>query len=158
MKKLLAVTAVCLCVSVALGGQPSNKLTFKSEGYSIAPLAEGQKGTMMFLPATDGFAPNVNIQVQGYENGIDAYAALSRQQFKDAGLKVLSERKVSNTTVVFEYSGQLGGRTLHWYARAVQKGASVYLVTATATDSQWANVALKLKACVDSFELLKSEQ
>ena len=46
--------------------QASDKLTFKAEGYSIAPLAEGQNGTNMFLPATDGFAPNVNIQIQAY--------------------------------------------------------------------------------------------
>ena len=66
--------------------------------------------------------------------------------------------EVSEAAVVWEYSGMLHGRRLHWYARAVQNQNRIYLVTATATASQWKSLSEKLKSCVDSFKIDNGEQ
>ena len=153
MRKAAMFTVVLwFAASLAQAGDSDGKLTFKEAGFSIAPLKEPALFLIMSLPASDGFAPNVNVNIQSYTEGIDAYMSLSKQQFKDAGIKVLSESKTNKSAVTFEYSGLLSGKPLHWYARAVQKGETIYLITATATEAQWAKVAAKLKACVDSFE------
>jgi len=125
MRKMAAFTAtVCLLTRCISAGEVPEKLRFKEAGFSIAPLEERSKGPvqvlMMFLPASEGFAPNVNVQIQPFADGVDAYASLSRAQFKNAGLKVLSEKKRDGASVTFEYGGSLQGKSLHWYARAVK--------------------------------------
>jgi hypothetical protein len=162
MRMVATFTVVLwLVASFTLAGDSAEKLTFKKAGFSIAPLDEPQKGPaqvlMIYLPASDGFAPNVNVQIQPYVDDMDAYVALSLTQFKDAGLKVLSESKANKLVATFEYSGPFKGMSLHWYAKAVQKDGAIYLTTATATEDQWAKVVVKLKACVDSFETSTSE-
>ncbi len=155
---LLAVfTLPCL----AAEGSES-KLHFKVNGFAIAPL-EGKtesipyQALMMFLPASDGFAPNVNVQIQPFNGTIKDYANLSKKQFKSAKFTILSE-EITQSTVVWEYSGMVQGRALHWYAKAELGKRKVYLVTATAKQSQWKNVSDKLKACVNSFKREKGEQ
>jgi len=96
-------------------------------------------------------------QIQPYDGTIKDFASLSQQQFKAGGFTVLSEN-VTKTTVLWEYSGMLQGHKLHWYATALQKKNRVYLVTATATESQWKTVSAQLKACVDSFKIEAGEQ
>jgi hypothetical protein len=153
------IALLCLAANSALAGDKAETLTFKQAGFSIAPLDEPQKGPsqtlIMFLPASDGFAPNVNVQIQPYSGSIDAYADLSKTQFKQVGFKLLSENKSGKAEITFEYSGTLQGRNFHWYARAIQNGGIIYLVTATATEEQWSKVADKLKVCVNSFETIK---
>jgi hypothetical protein len=155
------VVTVCLVASQASAEDSSEKLTFRKAGFSIAPLDGQPKGPTpvftMYLPTIGGFTPNVNVQIQPYTDGIDAYAALSRAQFKDAGLEVRWEKKKDKSTVTFEYSGSFDGNLMHWYAKAVQHDKNIYLTTATATAEQWDKVATKLKACVDSFETAESE-
>ena len=105
---------------------------------------------MMLLPPSDAFAPNVNVQIQPFTGTMKEYADLSEQQFNAASLVVLGETH-TRTSVLWEYSGMFRGRKLHWYARAELGEGKVYLVTATATESQWSTVSAQLKACVDSF-------
>lgn len=150
---LLLLAAFALPFSA--GEEPEARLHFQANGFSIAPLegttdAALYQAVTMFLPASEAFAPNVNVQIQPYNGSIKEYADLSRQQFKSSKLSVVSE-KTSQTSVVWEYSGTLQGRSLHLYAKAELGKGKVYLVTATATESQWKTVAAKLKACVDSF-------
>jgi hypothetical protein len=155
MKTLLAVLALSGLAAAVSAEEAAGKLTFKTAGFSIAALDEKGDGPtqvlMMFLPASDGFAPNVNVQLQPFAGEIGAYAELSRSQMKNAGLKVLSERTVDKSVLEFEYSGTSQGKPLHWYARAALRGRTVYLATATATEGQWPRVGAKLKACVDSL-------
>ena len=106
---------------------------------------------MMFLPATEGFAPNLNVQIQPYAGSIEDYVKLSLEQFKSAGLKVVQQKSLTKSVAIFEYTGETQGKSLHWYARAEKSGASVYLVTATALAQQWDNNEARLKSCVDSF-------
>lgn len=140
----------------------TNRLRFPEAGFSITPL-EARPGPMsvmpltMSLPATGNFSANVNVLIQPYEESIEDYTALSLKQFKDNGLKVIEQKKLGKSAVVFQCSGELQGRDLHWYARAEKLGAHVYLVTATATEKQWADQGSQLKGCVDSFQLEKSD-
>lgn len=107
---------------------------------------------MMSLPATEGFAPNINVQIQQYPNSLDSYAKLSGAQFKQLNFKVIKNKKIKNT-LVFEYSGNMQNRNLHWYAMAYKKGNNVYLITATSTESQWKKLSKKLIGCIKSFKL-----
>jgi len=159
MRKLTTLLFITLFALPCAAVDSEPRLQFKANGFSIAPL-EGTADTasyqavMMFLPVSDQFAPNVNVQIQPYNGTAQEYANLSKQQFKAGSFTVESE-KVTQTAVLWEYSGLLQGRKLHWYARAELGKGKVYLVTATATEAQWQTVAAKLKACVDSFKLEK---
>jgi hypothetical protein len=105
----------------------------------------------MFLPASANFAANVNVQIQPYSGTIDQYLTLTINQFKDAGVKLIEQKKVGKSGIVVEYSGQLQGQSLHWYARAEKAGGHVYLATATTAEQDWARQGAQLKACVDSL-------
>jgi hypothetical protein len=151
-------TALLLFVLLALPGfaadLPGDRLQFKGNGFSIAPL-EGRSDAsfcalMMFLPASGQFAPNVNVQIQPHAGTIQEFADISRSQFKSAGF-VVSDEKSTPSSFTWEYSGAQQGRKLRFYARAEAGPGKVYLVTATATESQWESIGAQLKACVDSF-------
>lgn len=115
--------------------------------------SQPQQVVMLLLPASNGFAPNVNVQIQPFSGTIDAYMKVSHDEFKAMGISVLNEKRTGKDSVSFEYSGPMNGRTLHWYARAVRVPQKVYLVTATAAEEQWAASASDLKECVNSFTL-----
>lgn len=157
MQKIFPLVLSAALFLPALASADEDRLRFKANGYSIAPL-EGMteqavyQSLMMFLPLSEGFTPNVNVQIQAFDGGIEEYVSLSRQQFEMAGLKLLHE-KFSGSTVVLEYAGPFQGREMHWYARAVEARGKIYLVTATATESQWGSVGAQLKANVDSFRI-----
>jgi hypothetical protein len=156
IKKVFLPCSIIFLATLASQGQTTNKLHFPAAGFSIAPLEESpgeatQQVLLMFLPATNGFSANVNVQIQLYTGTIDGYRALSLQQFNTAGFKVLEQKMLGKSEVKFEYAGVSQGFKLHWYARAKKSGNKVYLVTATASDEQWSAVAARLKTCVDSF-------
>lgn len=156
MKKSIGVVIlVSLCI-VSLGAVAPDRLQFKKAGFSIQALEDrsgstGYQALIMSLPPSDGFAANVNVMIQPYSGTIDEYAALSKKQFVEANLSLIKETRLNQTSVVLEYSGELQKRRFHWYAKATSTGKSVYLATATATETQWDTVASKLKVCVDSL-------
>ena len=131
---------------------------FPQYGFQIETL-DGAVGdspaqvVMMFLPASEGFAPSVNVQIQPYEAALKDYVALSKKQFEEMKLKIIAEQFKGDSEWVAEYGGTLQGMQLHWYARAVLHGKKIYLVTATAGEAQWAKVADKLRKNVDSFKV-----
>ncbi|MHB1157408.1 MAG: PsbP-related protein [Phycisphaerales bacterium] len=148
---IIALAGMCLAAGSAV------RLHFKTSGFSIEPLDAPAndapyQAIMMFLPASDGFAPNVNVQIQPYPGTLDDYIALSQKQFTSAGLKILSLERKGRDRAVMEYSGTMQGHAFHWYALAELRNQKVYLTTATAAQSQWPKVAPKLKSCVDSFQ------
>jgi hypothetical protein len=147
-----------LCLSAA---ESTNRLRFPVGGFSIAALEASPGSTAhmplaMSLPSSGNFSANANVQIQPYEGTIEEYAALTLKQFKDHDLKVMEQKKVGKFGIIFQYSGELQGRPLRWYARAEKSGNHVYLVTATAAEEQWAEQASQLKACVDSFQAEKA--
>lgn len=135
-------------------------LDFPKAGFSIDVLdskpptkSASYTTLMMFLPASGGFAPNVNVQVQSYPDSLDAYWKLSRGQFDSLGMTVHTTKSLSKKRRSFEYSGKSQGRELHWYAIAEKKGGSIYLVTATATPDQWPQHKARLIQTVNSFKV-----
>jgi len=129
---------------------------FPIHGFSIAPLEAPGGGDGMILamslPASDGFAPNVNVMSQPASGTMDDYIALSKGGIDKAGFNVIKAQKVDENTGAFEYTGTVAGRILHWYSRAIHKSDGVFLVTATASEVQWPRDAKQLEACVDSFQ------
>jgi hypothetical protein len=105
-----------------------------------------------FLPSDDGFAPNINVNIQPYDGTMASYIAMSKEQFKQMNWTIISERKNGDNEWTVEYSGQMQGSNLHYYARAVSNSGKVFLVTATAKASQWIAVSDVLRKHVDSFK------
>lgn len=155
MNKYILLLAACLCAQLA---GAADKLTFPQAGFSIAPLdakpaqAQEQK-LMMFLPGVGGFAPNVNVLLQPHTGTLDEYIAISKNGFQKLNFTILNLAKSGIDTILLEYTGQMRGMSLHWYAKAILKDGRVYLATATAPEDQWPATCAKLKACVDSFQL-----
>ena len=70
MNKTASVIFLILFATLCLAaGDSETRLQFRGNGFSIAPL-EGTsdeapyQAIMMFLPASEAFAPNVNVQIQ----------------------------------------------------------------------------------------------
>ncbi len=162
MRKALPAAFAILCCLPAIAEDTPARLHFNTNSFSIRAL-EGPAGNqpaqtlMMFLPPTEGFAPNVNVQIQPYVGTLADYVALSKRQFKTMGLALLNEQSVGRTAVSLEYSGQMQGRKLHWYARVHLHKGKACIATATAAETQWQTVAKQLKACVDSLEVGRPE-
>jgi len=162
MKRFIGVILLVLVCVLCVGAVTTNRLIFKTTGFSIKPLETDPLGhsyqaMSMSLPASGGFSPNVNVQVQCYTGTIDEYAAISRKEFASVKFKLIKEDKQGKNAVVFEYTGEIQERKLHWYAKATATGKRVYLATATATEKQWPEVKAKMKECIDSLELAKSK-
>lgn len=128
-------------------------------GFSIESLAtprgeaDVHQALMLFLPASDGFAPNVNVQLQRFGGSLQDYIALSQQQFEEGNLEVLHE-EIGAQSVIWEYRGQMGSHHFHWYAKAMMGAqGDVYLATATALPQQWAQWGAVLKQKVNSLRL-----
>src|SRR5262249_44503147 len=105
MKTILSVIASFLLLAdFANGAEATNRMHFPVSGFSIAPLEAPlekapQQSIMMFLPVKDGFAANVNVQIQPYDGSIKDYSALSLKQFSSAGFKVTKTPEPKGTSV-----------------------------------------------------------
>ena len=106
-----------------------------------------------YLPATKGFAPNINVDIQPYNRTMKEYIILSKNQFQKAGLIVVAEKQVGDAESLFEYKGPMMERDFHFIARAVLKDGKVYLATGTALESQWVKVAKTLRKLVNSLKI-----
>jgi len=156
---ILFLTMLALPLAAA---QSTNLLRFPVSGFSIAPLEVlpgdiTRQALIMFLPPNGNFSGNVNVQVQPYSGTIQEYMTLTLSQFKDVGARIIEQKQVGQSAIVFEYAGELQGQPLHWYARAEKSAGHVYLATATATQQQWENQSPQLKACVDSLRCESNE-
>ena len=151
------VVGAVLALFVLSAAEAPKTLHFPLYQYSIEPL-EAPSTTanttllMMFLPASDGFAPNVNVISQNSPLTIAEYIATTKRETDQQHLKMIKADKVSDTVALFEYAGKLQDKDLHWYSKATRAGGKILLVTATAHETQWANVSAKLQSCVDSFQ------
>lgn len=153
MKKLVAsVLLTFMLVLVVHGGGK-----YENELFLINPLLDDNnisntQPLIMMLPASDGFSPNINIQIQAYPGSIDEYDTLSIKQIEQLKLKTIKHLKEGDV-LTFEYTGAMRGRDFHWFGMAYKKGDNVFLITATATEKQWPDVGAKLIECVKSFKL-----
>ena len=156
--------ALCmiLLVSFAASGATEERNTFFATdlGFSMkVPIDESYREpsyqvATFFLPPSDGFAPNVNVQRQAFAGTIEQYDELSVAQFSAYKFTVVS-RKLEKGVASYEYKGQTGAKRLHWYARALKKEKHVYLITASTLESQWKGAKKKLIGSVDSFRFDK---
>ncbi len=107
---------------------------------------------MTFLPVSDGFAPNVNVNIQPFTGSITSYVSMSKDQFKQMNWTIVAEKQNGENEWTVEYTGPMQGNDLHFYARAVADNGKVYLVTATAKETQWSSVSGLLRKAVDGFK------
>ena len=127
---------------------------FQIDALDAAPDASSPTTVIQtFLPATDGFAPNINVQIQPYTGTIKDYATTSKSQFEQVKWKVVSDQQPNDSEWNVEYTGSFNGSDLHFYARAVSANGKVYLITATAKESQWATMGDTLLKHIQSFRL-----
>jgi hypothetical protein len=159
MRKAIAISILVVAVaSASLAGEQKNVFVSEDLGISIeVPIskeseASVQQVAMFFLPSSDGFTANVNIQKQRYSESMEAYDKLSTNQFTNFNWTVLN-RRLKNDEVVYEYKGDMQGKTLHWYARAIRRAQYIYLVTATCLDSRWQKQKIELMKSIDSFKI-----
>lgn len=137
----------------------AERLTFEKSGFQInaleaPPHVQGSQPLAMLLPSDQGFSANVNVQIQPFTGDILEYRALSQTQFAQLGLTVIAENMKPNEFTL-EYRGDMHGRVLHWYAKAIKQGDYVYLATATSLDINWPQNRFELKQAVDSLELTR---
>ncbi|GAT34471.1 hypothetical protein TSACC_22896 [Terrimicrobium sacchariphilum] len=156
--------SAALVGAVFLGGQflasvNAATVDLPQYGFSIDALDAAPSGVaattalITFLPPSDGFAPNVNVNIQPYPGNIASYAAMSKGQFESMKWTLISEKQVSGNEWMVEYTGATQGANLHFYARAISKSGKVYLVTGTAKETQWSTVSAVLRKHVDSFQV-----
>ena len=153
MKKITVTIALTFIIALSTYA----KGIYENDIFSINTLINennisNTQPLIMMLQPSEGFAPNINIQIQKYTNSLDDYAKLSTNQFKQFKFKIIQNKK-SNEALIFEYSGSMQGRQLHWFAMAYKKGSNVFLITATSTENQWKKLSKKLIDCVKSFKL-----
>jgi hypothetical protein len=152
---LISILAVVLA-SGAHAAEQRNAFVSNDLGISIeAPIAgdvnvPNYQIAMFFLPASDNFSANVNIQKQQFAESLEAYDKLTTSQFSQFNIAIL-KRALKGNDLRYEYKGDMQGRTLHWYQRAMKSGHHIYLVTATCLDSQWDRQKASLIKSVDSF-------
>jgi PsbP len=125
---------------------------FVIDAIDAAPGSGPTTALMMFLPVSDGFAPNVSVNIQPYPDSIKDYISLSKGQFQRMNLTIVEEKQTGDNEWSVEYKGPAQGIDIHFYARAVIKDGMVYLTTATAKESQWSSVGETLRKHVDSFK------
>ena len=66
----------------------------------------------MFLPVSDGFAPNVNVNIQPYPGSIKDYIGLSKGQFQKMKWNIVEEKQTGDT----EWAVSIGPGAGHRHA------------------------------------------
>lgn len=105
-----------------------------------------------YLPANNGFAANVNLQIQPFDGSLEEYEALSVSQFEEMDIEVLQLERTGNELLI-EYRGAMQNTELHWYARVLKRDSLYYVLTATALAERWSEEQDALVDSVHSFEL-----
>lgn len=151
--KLTALLSCC-ALATALSLTPSHAQSSSDYQFSPpeVPREVGGQVFQYFLPAAEGFAANINMQIQPFEGGLQAYAEISEQQFEELAFEVIDVAH-GESELVYQYRGNMQGVVYRWYSRVVQDGNYYYVVTATALDERWETERDQLVDAVHSFEL-----
>ncbi|MGZ3438673.1 MAG: hypothetical protein ACXVDD_04130 [Polyangia bacterium] len=155
---LLALVFAARGADADTTARAKSTLSFSEHGFSIDPpvghdATQTQQVVMLALPTSDGFSPNVNVQVQPFSGTMDEYVKVSLDQFKANGVKIVAEKHDAKSAML-EFTGPYGGRPLHWYSRAFLGKNGVVLATATAGEPQWPRLAAALRQSIDSLRPL----
>ncbi len=156
MTRWLMVGLTLALAPAALAAGPVNNYVAGDLGISIeVPVSTDAQGdsyqvAAFLLPPSDGFSANVNVQKQRFGDSLEAYDKLSTAQFREFKFAVVKTARKGNQ-VTWEYMGDLQGRKLHWYARAIKSGDYVYLATGTVLESRWDKQKAAIIRSVESF-------
>src|ERR1700751_463675 len=161
MKNLTKALGVATLFSLAISSQAGAATIelplygFQMDALDAAPDSSSPTTVIQtFLPASDGFAPNINVQMQPYTGTMKDYGTTSKGQFEQMKWKVVSDQQPNDNEWNVEYTGSFHGSDLHFLERAVSANGKVYLITATATESQWTTVGDTLRKHLESFKLV----
>ena len=102
---------------------------------------------------SDGFTPNIVIQIQQFPGTMKEYIEVSNKGWDalfDKKWSMVSETQKGEKEGFMELVGTKG-REFHFYGRAVKQDQKVYIIMATALQSQWATVGDKMRRYVDAF-------
>jgi hypothetical protein len=148
-----------------MAGMPAWGSDFKDTkfGYSVSPpdfpgpLPGGVATRVNVLAAPEaGFAPNMGVMIQEVRITREEFIARSEQQFGAASLTLRksSKRDVSGQpAVLFDYEGQVGGRSLRFLQLAVILPERVLLLTYTATVSTFPGLESEFRRSLETFKL-----
>ena len=128
--------------------------SIQAPAFPMAPPGATVVPVMLFAPAEDKFAANVNVVVQQVALSRDGFRQLSLAQFRQAGFKVNADRDLTvfgKPAILWDYEGSAGGRDLHWLALAVIDTDRVFLVTCTALKDAFPKYEQEFHTCVNSF-------
>jgi hypothetical protein len=115
---------------------------------------EPQNVLIVKFDESDGFTANINIQIKRFPGTMKEYIEISHKEYDqlfDKKWSTPSENQKGEKEYLVELMGTAKGREFHFYVRAVKHEEKVYLITATALQSQWATVGDKMRRYVDSF-------
>jgi hypothetical protein len=169
MRKLVGLTLLVLVsLSVVLAAQnpAATRSAYMDVNYGFAlfapkfPKATNQNVTPVIFtgPGEAGFSSNVNVTILPLPANTTrkAYHDQSLNEFRQAGLKVNSERNVTvsgKDAIRFDYEGQARGKNLHFLSLAVIDRDRVIVVTCAATAEAFPAIEPEFSACLDSFKL-----
>lgn len=149
-------TLSALVCSLILAGSLTAAQASASDEYTFTPPyfqpEIGGQVFQYFLPAADGFAASVNLQIQPFDGDMSDYIELSEDQFEQMNFNVLTAER-SGDEILYEYTGNLHGADFHWYSRVLKVNSLFYVVTATALEERWDVERDQLIDSVHSFAL-----
>ncbi|MCA8960534.1 MAG: hypothetical protein KDC38_08475 [Planctomycetes bacterium] len=152
------VVPLTMVAGFALGSVSPPRLHLDTVGFSIRPLQARPEATShpvmtLFLPPSDGFAPNVTVRVVRAEpdGTIEAFANAFETEFTADGLEPIATHRPDDATALFEYRGESEGLSLHWYAKAVRADGVITVAIGAATERQWSSVRARIRECVESL-------
>ncbi len=157
-KPQIALIGAALYTAAIFTSATAATIDLPQYGFTIEALDAPPSATtattalMTFLPAAEGFAPSINVNIQPYPGSITSYITMSKDQFKHMNWTIAAEKQNGESEWIVEYTGPMQGNDFHFYARAVANKGKVYLVTATAKETQWNSVSGLLRKAVDAFK------
>ena len=164
-KAIGLMTLGLVASSLVLAAQkPGNHATYTDPNYGFtiqAPrFAKAATGSvapvMMYAPAEDQFASNVNVLVQNVTMSRQAYRDLSVRQFEQLGYKTISERLLTvagKDAILWDNQATMGGKPMRFLSLAVIDTKRVYLITGTAPLEKFAKYEAAFRGSLMSFRL-----
>jgi hypothetical protein len=149
-------------LEVAPTSKPVDKLFLKNNGFAISPLdepvKEGENNILtMFLPASSGFAPNVSVATLPFSGKLADYMAECKKDVEEVHGKFLTA-SVNGDAMFLEYSAMIRGMSTHEYEHILLKSGILYIASTGAPEDKWKSIPSKVKACVDSLEVIPTEK
>jgi hypothetical protein len=154
-----------VCAASMMAAMPAWGSDFKDTkfGYSVSPPEfsgppPGSVATRLnvLAPPEAGFSANMGVMIQEARITRDQFIALTEQQLGAAGMKLRSssKRDVSGQpAILFDYDGQVNGRSLRFLQLAVILPERVLLLTYTAPVSTFAGFEAEFRRSLETFKL-----